>query len=291
MVFINENSEADFRFRRSVLFMPASNSRALEKAPSLDCDCVIIDLEDAIASDSRTKAHENLRKLAMDRRFNHIECIIRLSQYGAETFEVDLVAALACKPDALLVPKVNEARTLVAIADRLGQMNNPARLWAMIETPLGLMNLNAIASASSRLQCLVVGPNDLARHTGVKLEPGRAVLKPWLMMVIAAARAQGLGVLDGVYNRFEDKQGFAAECSDGAAMGFDGKTLIHPSQISMANSAFGPSQQELARAREIIAVFELPQNRSKGVIAINGEMVERLHYDMAVRLTRLVDRS
>jgi len=267
--------------------MPASNARALEKAPGLDCDCMIVDLEDAIAGAPRALAHENLLSLVKGKDFSGKELVIRLSGFDDAAFEEDLAVALDCESDALLIPKVGEADTIVEIASRLSSMKSSARLWAMIETPSGLVNLREIASASDRLECLVVGPNDLADKTGVRIEPGRDVLKPWLMMVVAAARANQLSVLDGVYNRFRDVEGFESECTQGANMGFDGKTLIHPSQIEFANSAFGPSSDELARARTIIAAFETPENRDRGVISINGEMVERLHYEMALRLTEL----
>ncbi len=283
MVFIPADP-ASFRFRRSALFMPATNIRALQKAPSLDCDCLIFDLEDAIAGEDRAAAHSNLLTHVKGRDFGRRERIIRIGNID------DLEIALQLRPDAVLVPKISFPNDLTGIAQILDQAGSAIPLWAMIETPAALMNLREIAGASRRLATLVVGPNDLAKDTGIKPEKGRPNLHPFLMMIIAAARANGLAVLDGVYNNFRDSEGFAEECRDAAAMGFDGKTLIHPSQIDPANSAFGASEAELDTARAIINAFALPQNALKGVIQLDGEMVERLHLQQAEALIALSEK-
>ena len=295
MVFIPEHAEK-FRFRRSALFMPASNARALEKARTLSCDTLIFDLEDAVADDALGTAHENLLTLVKGEEFGGRERVIRVSAYGSPTFSEDLAVALACQPDAILLPKVEQAGTIAEVANLAGSdgpipapgLWTPA-IWAMIETPMALLNLREICAASKRLSCLVVGPNDLAKATGTSMEQGRDAMLPWLMMIIAAARAHGQSVLDGVYNNFRDIDGLAAECAQGASMGFDGKTLIHPSQIDTANNAFGPSEKEIARAQAIVDAFSLPSADGKGAIQINGEMVERLHLAVAERLLRLME--
>jgi citrate lyase subunit beta/citryl-CoA lyase len=279
-----------FRFRRSVLFMPATNERALTKAKSLAADCLIFDLEDAIAGGDRSLAHANLLKYVKDNDFDGREIIVRTSVVGTSGFKSDLEIALQCQPDAVLLPKTCDAIALQQVARMLtdaGSAHDEIRLWAMIETPLALMNLKDIATSTDRLSCLVVGPNDLARASGIILQPGRTALQPWLMQIVAAARAYDLNVLDGVYNKFRDEEGFTQECAQSAAMGFDGKTLIHPSQIEAANRAYGPNESEIDRAKTIIDTFEKPENQTRGVIQIDGEMIERLHYDLARQLLKL----
>lgn len=284
MVYIPTHAGSEFRLRRSALFMPSSNERALVKAKSLDCDCLIFDLEDAVADEMRGIAHTNLLKLVKGEDFGSRERIIRTTAIDAASFEADLKVALSCKPDAILLPKVSTA-TDITQAARL--IDNDIKIWAMIETPLALMNLKEICIASDQLACLVVGPNDLAKETGTKMD--RALMHPWLMMAIAAARAYDLSVLDGVYNNFKDLDGFSAECRQGAEMGFDGKTLIHPSQIVGANDAFGPQEAELQRAKQIVEAFEQPESANKGAIQISGEMIERLHLAQAKKLLQLFD--
>lgn len=279
MVYINSNSKTDFRLRRSALFMPASNDRALTKAQTLDCDCLIFDLEDAVTDEMRPLAHKNLKELVRGQDFGKREKIIRVSSLDDNGFNEDLEAALSCGPDAILLPKVNNANEINQVVSHIG---SKVQIWAMIETPIALMNLSEICNANAQLTCLVVGPNDLAKETGTKMD--RALMHPWLMQVICASRAYDLSVLDGVYNNFKDLDGFTAECKMGADMGFDGKTLIHPSQIEGANSAFGFIQEELEKAQKIIDAFANPENDGKGAIQIEGEMVERLHLDLAVKL-------
>lgn len=287
MVFIPANV-TNFKFRRSALFMPASNQRALAKAPSLDCDCVIFDLEDAVGAGERKEAFNNLRQLVKNIDFGKMETVIRTGRYGGPEFEDDLAIAAECGVNVVLLPKVETPQALEKAAALLKLSGANPALWAMIETPLGLVNLKEIASASPNLKCLVVGPNDLSKASGASPSNNRAALLPWLMQIIATARAYDLGVLDGVYNNFKDDDGFHRECEQGALMGFDGKTLIHPSQITSANQVFGPGEKELDRARTIIDAFGQKQNAGKGVIQINGEMVERLHLEQAELLLAMV---
>ena len=283
MALFGEN----WRPRRSALFVPASNERALGKAPSLDCDCLLFDLEDSVAPNERTRARGNLSTVE---RPANTEIVVRISQWGSDEADGDLEAALMCEPDAILLPKLESPDPLFALRERLGT-SGPA-IWAMIESPAALLDLRYIVGCAKRtgLQCLIVGPNDLAKTTGVRPGTDRAELLPWLMQVVAAARAFGLVALDGVYNDFADADGFARQCEQGARMGFDGKTLIHPAQIDGANAAFLPPEHERERAKAIMAAFELPENDGKGAINMNGEMVERLHLDSARRLLAALDR-
>jgi citrate lyase subunit beta/citryl-CoA lyase len=280
MVFIPADV-TNFKFRRSALFMPASNERALSKASILDCDCVIFDLEDAVGQDERGNALRNLQQLVKNADFGAKETVLRINQLDNNYSAFDLAIAVECGVDVVLLPKVEDPQAVIQADIQLRSAGSKAYLWAMIETPLGLVNLKEIASASPRLKCLVVGPNDLSKASGATLSNNRAALLPWLMQIIATARAFHLTVLDGVYNNFKDHEGFAIECQQGADMGFDGKTLIHPSQIEAANALFGPSAMQLIRANTIIEAFKQKDNLGKGVIQIDGEMVERLHLEQA----------
>ena len=266
MVFLTP----DWRQRRSALFMPASNARAIAKARVLAADTLIFDLEDSVGPGEREAAHDNLRAWVAGGDFGHRERVIRTSAADSESFVGDLAVALECAPDAVLLPKVEDARTLALATVHLDRAGSPVKLWAMIESPRALLAIAGIADASPRLACLVVGPNDMARTTGVAMRPGRAAMIPWFMTIIAAARANGLAVLDGVYNAFRDTEGFAAECAQAAELGFDGKTLIHPSQIDAANAAFTPSEAEYDRARRIVAAFADPANLGRGAISLDG---------------------
>jgi citrate lyase subunit beta / citryl-CoA lyase len=278
------------RPRRSVLFVPAANPRAMEKVATLAADAVIFDLEDSIAPGAKQKAREALRTFLKSRPDDGKEVVVRINALDAEGGTEDLLAARGAGVDAILLPKVEEPEDIQTAASALNQSDAPEamRLWAMIETPKGIMNIGRIAAASrtvgARLDCFVVGPNDIAKETGVQPLPGRPYLVPWLMRIVLAARAFGFDILDGVYNDFRDEEGFRAECEQGRAMGFDGKTLIHPSQIAPANIAFGIPESEIVRARAVVAAFDLPENADRGVIQIDGRMVERLHADAARRM-------
>lgn len=278
------------RPRRSVLYVPAVNDKALAKVAGLACDCVVIDLEDSVAPSQKVAARERLKSFFGDVRRDGKEWVIRVNALSSEWGEDDLRAARECRPDAILLPKVDTARDLLEANDLLD--DDDARpsmwLWAMIETSRGMLNIGSIAELGrdrgARLACLVAGTNDLAKETGVRMTPDRRHLLPYLSQMVLAGRAGGLDVIDGVSNDFSDLGAFSAECAQGRDMGFDGKTLIHPAQIAPANTAFSPSDSDLAEALAIRAAFALPGNETKGVIQVDGRMVERLHLDMAERV-------
>jgi citrate lyase subunit beta/citryl-CoA lyase len=277
------------RPRRSVLYMPGSNARALEKARTLPADGVILDLEDSVAPDVKETARQQVTDAVKAGGFGPREVFIRINAVDTPWHADDLAAAAQATPDAILIPKVTNPGTLEMIGRRLLDMHTPTRtrVWAMIETPLAIFNVLPIAGAArdseTRLAGFVVGTNDLAKDTRARLVPGRAPMLPWLSACIAAARINGIDVLDGVYNDLGNTEGFIAECLQGVEFGFDGKTLIHPSQIDPCNKTFSPSGDEVAWARRMIAAFDMAENKSKGVLSIDGRMVERLHADMARR--------
>jgi citrate lyase subunit beta/citryl-CoA lyase len=283
------------RPRRSVLYMPGSNARALEKAKTLACDGVVLDLEDSVAPDAKEAARDQVVAAVTADGFGKREVFVRVNGLDTPWHADDLAAAAHAAPDAILVPKISNPQQLEMIGRRLLDMRTPekTRVWAMIETPLAIFNVLAIASAArdseTRLGGFILGTNDLAKETRARIVPGRAPMLPWLTQCVLAARHHGIDVLDGVYNDIADAQGFAAECRQGVELGFDGKTLIHPSQIEPCNAAFSPTQEEVAQARKMIAAFELPENKNKGVVSIDGRMVERLHADMARRTVAIAE--
>ena len=249
------------RPRRSVLYMPGSNVRALEKAKTLPVDGVILDLEDSVAPEAKEDARQKVTDAVKSGGFGAREVFIRVNGVETPWHADDLSAAAHAAPDAILVPKVSSPDTLELIGRRLLDMgtHHRTRVWAMIETPLAIFNVLRIAGAASdsetRLSGFVMGTNDLAKETRAKITSGRAAMLSWLMNCVAAARAYGLDILDGVFNDLADAEGFAHECAQGRDMGFDGKTLIHPNQIAACNAAFSPSEEEVAQARKIIAAF------------------------------------
>jgi citrate lyase subunit beta/citryl-CoA lyase len=283
------------RPRRSVLYMPGTNARAMEKARELPVDAVILDLEDAVAPDAKAKARELIVETLKKGGFGGREVLVRINGLDTVWWLDDLAIIAAASPDAVLVPKISDPQQLHEVAKHLFGVRADAkiRIWAMMETPLAMLNAGAIASAAAdpqtRLAGFVMGTNDLAKDTRARLLPGRAPMLPWLMTCVAAARAYGLDILDGVYNELGNAEGFVAECRQARDLGFDGKTLIHPQQIAPCNEAFSPTAEEVAAARKIIAAFDLPENASKGVIQIEGRMVERLHADMARRTVAIAD--
>ncbi len=286
-------STAAIRPRRSVLYMPGSNARAIEKARTLDADAVILDLEDSVAPDAKETARRQVADAVAAGGFGGREVVIRVNGLDSPWAEADIALAGAAGPDAVLVPKVSgpdDLERAVLLLDAAGAPSSVA-LWAMVETPLAILNIASIAGAAraTRLTCLVLGLNDLAKETRARFVPGRAPMLPWIVAALTAARAHGLDVIDGVYNRLDDEAGFRAECEEGRDLGLDGKTLIHPSQIAAANAVFAPSAAELDDARTIAALFDLPENAGKGAVAHNGRMVERLHADMARRVIALAD--
>lgn len=282
------------RLRRSVLSVPAINQRALDKTHELDCDAVIFDLEDSVAPEKKAEARDNLRRFFQETPLVGKEAIIRInaldSDFGAE--DIELVRDIV--PDAVALPKVDDISILTEVEARFAQTSPELRLWAMMETARGIVNAADIARAAhgtnSRLDCFVIGLNDLRKDTGVPARPGRTYLVPWMMQVVLAARAYGLDVIDSVFNDFRDASVFEAECEQGRDMGFDGKMLIHPAQIETANQTFGPSQEALEEARAIIAAFARPEAGDLNVITMDGRMVERLHMVQAEKLVAQANR-
>ena len=283
------------RPRRSVLYMPGSNARALEKAKTLAADGIILDLEDSVAPDAKEAARKQVADAVKAGGFGTREVFVRVNGVDTPWHADDLCAAAHAAPDAILIPKVSTADTLELVGRRLLDMGTPhkTRVWAMIETPLAIFNILPIAAeardSESRLGGLVMGTNDLAKDTRARLVPGRAPMLGWLSTCVAAARIHGIDILDGVYNDIGNADGFAKECQQGIELGFDGKTLVHPNQIEPCNKAFSPSAEEVAQARKMIAAFDLPENKGKGVVSIDGRMVERLHADMARRTVAIAE--
>ncbi|MGC1695358.1 MAG: CoA ester lyase [Pseudolabrys sp.] len=283
------------RPRRSVLYMPGSNARALEKAKTLAADGVILDLEDSVAPDAKEAARQQVADVVKAGGFGKREVFIRINGVDTPWHADDLSAAADAAPDAILVPKVSNPETLELIGRRLLDMHSDRkiRIWAMIETPLAVFNILPIAAeakdSESRLSGFVMGTNDLAKDTRARMVPGRTPMLAWLSTCVAAARIYGIDILDGVYNDIGNADGFLAECRQGVELGFDGKTLIHPNQIEPCNKAFSPSADDVALARKTIAAFDLPENKGKGVVSIDGRMVERLHADVARRTVAIAD--
>ncbi|MGI8526374.1 MAG: HpcH/HpaI aldolase/citrate lyase family protein [Pseudolabrys sp.] len=283
------------RPRRSVLYMPGSNARALEKAKTLNADGVILDLEDSVAPDAKKTARKQVTDAVKGGGFGAREVFVRINGIDTPWHSDDLTAAAYAAPDAILVPKISDPKQLEMIGQRLLDMGiaHKTRIWAMIETPLAIFNILAIAAeardSEARLSGFVMGTNDLAKDTRARLVPGRAPMLPWLSTCVAAAHIYGIEILDGVYNDLGNADGFAKECTQALELGFDGKTLIHPSQIEPCNTAFSPSTDEVTQARKMIAAFDLSDNKDKGVVSIDGRMVERLHAEMARRTVAIAE--
>jgi len=283
------------RPRRSVLYMPGSNARALEKAKTLAVDGVILDLEDAVAPDAKAAARDQVVAAVKAGGFGAREVFIRTNGFDTPWFADDLTAAAGAAPDAILIPKISTGGQLELIAQRLLSMHadKRVRIWAMIETPAAIFNVREIAAAAkdgeTRLTGFVLGTNDLAKETRARILPGRAPMTAWLTTCVLAAREYGIDILDGVYNDISNAEGFVQECAQARDFGFDGKTLIHPSQIEPCNAAFSPTPDEIALARRMIAAFDLPENRDKGVVQIDGRMVERMHAEMARRTVAIAE--
>lgn len=270
--------------RRSILYMPGSNARAIEKAKTLPADALILDLEDAVAPEAKEAARAQVCAAVKAGGFGRREVVIRINGFATPYGADDFAAALEAKPDAILLPKVESPEALDHVRKQ-ARSDCKIALWAMIETPLAIINLKDIArvaaSAELPLSCFVLGTNDLVKATRVRPGADRLPLLPWLSLVVAAARAFDVTVVDGVYNALTDEAGFRAECVQGRALGMDGKTLIHPSQIAICNEVFSPTDEEIAAARRIVETFALPENRGKGAISLDGRMVELLHVDIA----------
>jgi citrate lyase subunit beta/citryl-CoA lyase len=267
--------------------MPASNERALEKARSIPCDGLILDLEDAVAPDGKPAAREAACAAAASGGYGRREVTIRVNGSGTPWHDDDMSAACDAGPDAIVVPKVGSADQVRALVDTMERAGAPDRtsLWAMVETPAAMLHCEAIAAASERLTVLVMGTNDLAKELYAEHMPGRQPLLVGLGLCLLAARATGTAILDGVFNDVRDHEGFAAECRQGRELGFDGKTLIHPDQVEGANTAFSPSKEAVADARGILQAWE--DGRGAGVVTYRGRMVESLHVDTARRTLAL----
>ena len=277
------------RPRRSVLYVPASNARAIEKARSLACDAVVFDLEDAVAQDMKIAARTTVLTTLREGGFDHRELVVRVNGLDTEWGTADLAAMCQSNADAILVPKIRTREDLLAYDQALKAAPATLQLWAMIETALCVFRLEEIAAAAhqSRLACFVMGTNDLAKELHMQLDHRRTPFAALLTLTVAAARAHGVALLDGVYNAFDDQIGFEAQCRQGLEYGFDGKTLIHPKQIELCNAVFSPSPVTVEWAQKVKTAFENPENAAKGAISIDGAMVERLHLAEAERILAL----
>jgi citrate lyase subunit beta / citryl-CoA lyase len=279
------------RPRRSVLYMPGSNARALEKGRSLPADGLILDLEDAVAPDAKEQARAQVADAVRAGGFGRRELVVRVNGPNTPWGHADLVAAAACGADAVLLPKVESADAVRQAEQVLVAAGAPEslRLWCMMETPLGILNAKEIAGASPRLECLVMGTSDLAKDLHAAHTPDRLPLLASLGLCLLAARAYGLAILDGVHLDLSDEEGFARSCRQGAEMGFDGKTLIHPKTIAAANAAFAPAPGEVAFSRRIIEAHAAAAAEGKGVVVVDGKLVEALHVANARRLVALAE--
>lgn len=276
------------RPRRSCLYMPGANAKALEKAKSLPTDVVLLDLEDSVAPESKPAARAAVAAAVRAGGYGKREVIVRVNALASPWGREDIAAAASAGPDGVLAPKVESAGDVEALDDALTEagLSEEASLWVMIETPRAIFNLPEIAAAArgTRLSCFVMGLNDLAKETRARLGGDRAPFHAALSLAVTAARTEGLSIIDGVYNDIADAAGFEAECRQGLAFGFDGKTLIHPSQIEACNAVFAPSADELSNARAVIEAFALPENVGKGVIKLDVRMMELLHLEEARRI-------
>ena len=280
-------SDTILRPRRSVLYMPGANERALEKAKGIDADALILDLEDAVAPDSKPEARDRVCAAVRSGEYGHRELAIRVNGIGTQWHDDDIAAAAAAGPDAILVPKVGSAAEVLQLVAALEAAGAPetTKLWAMIETPGALLHAEEICAAHERLTVIVMGTNDVVNETFGLHVPGRnPLVLTALSLSLLAARATGTVIIDGVYNDVKNVEGFEAEARQGREMGFDGKTLIHPSQVDPANAIFGPSGDEVEHAKAMISTFEEAKTAGQGVVTFNGKMVEELHVRDARRI-------
>ncbi|MBN9080130.1 MAG: CoA ester lyase [Rhizobiales bacterium 62-17] len=288
-------SPAPPRPRRSVLYMPGSNARALEKARDLQADALIFDLEDAVAPNQKHVARQNILAALESGAYGQRELIVRINSFDTPLAQDDLAALARAgrPPDAVLVPKIIAPGQVIRAGHTLSQMGFPerTRLWIMIETPLGVLDIRNIAATSvdpsARLSAFVLGLNDLAKDTGARLTTNRDHWQPVLVRCLLAARAYDLAILDSVMNDFSDTDGLRSECEAARTLGYDGKTLIHPNQIALANEIFAPSADDIAEARTIVEAFAAPEAANLGAVSIKGRMVERLHAEIAARTLAL----
>ena len=271
--------------RRSVLYMPGANDKALEKAKTLPCDAIIFDTEDSVAPDMKAVAREKVAAAVRSGEYGRRELTIRINGLDTEWWKADLESAGAAAPSAVVVPKINSAADVALVEGVLDGIDAAANttIWAMLETPAAMERAVEIATSSDRLTVLIMGTNDLAKELRAALVPGRAPLLWGLGRCLNAARFAGKVILDGVYNDVKNPEGFAAECAQGAEMGFDGKTLIHPTQIDPCNDAFAPSAAEVEHSERVSAAWDEGIAAGKGVITVDGRMIENLHVDNARR--------
>lgn len=288
-------AELAARPRRSVLYMPGSNARALEKAREIPADALILDLEDAVAPDAKEEARAQVCAAVKQGGYGKREIAIRVNGLDTPWGMADIEAAVAASPHAILVPKINSAADVERAEHALSEAGarSDIQLWCMIETPLAMLNIQAIAAKvrepGSRMSVWVMGTNDIAKELRAAHTPDRVPMLASLGLALIAARAYGLVILDGVYNDIKNEQGFADICEQGRDMGFDGKTLIHPSQVGPCNTIFSPDPETVAFARKTIEAFELPENKGKGVLKVDGRMVEILHAEIARRTVAIAD--
>ncbi len=282
------------RPRRSCLYMPGANERALEKAKTIAADTLLLDLEDAVAPDAKVEARDRVCTAVKSGGYGKREIIIRMNGLDTIWGGDDLVAGVAAGPNGILAPKVSSAVEVHALNDALTEAgaSDDFALWIMIETPLSILNLKEIAACAetTRLKTFVMGTNDLAKDMRALMTPDRLAFQTHLTLAVTAARAYGVTAIDGVYNDIKNAEGFEAECQQGRVMGFDGKTLIHPAQVEACNSVFSPSQADITQAKDVIAAFADPENAGKGVLKVNGKMTEILHLVEAERLIE-VDKA
>jgi citrate lyase subunit beta/citryl-CoA lyase len=273
--------------------MPGSNARALEKARNLPADGIILDLEDSVAPEAKAGARDQIAQAIAAKGFGKREVLIRVNPLDTPWSTDDIAMAGKARPDGIVVPKVSSVEDLKAIGDQLADADPAIRVWAMIETSRAVLHAEELSAASrdpkTRLAGFMFGPNDISRETRIRMMPGRAAMIPMITHCILATRMYGLEILDGPYSDFSDFDGFGEECAQARDLGFDGKTLIHPGQIEACNAIFTPPAEEIAQARKIIAAFELPENATRGAIRLDGQMVERLHADMARRTIAIAD--
>ncbi|WP_416896561.1 MAG: HpcH/HpaI aldolase/citrate lyase family protein [Minwuia sp.] len=282
---------APVRPRRSVLYMPGSNARALEKAKTIAADALILDLEDAVSPDAKATAREQVCAAITGGGYGKREMIIRINGLDTAWGKDDMEAVAKAGPDAILVPKINNGqmvKDLVAAMDAAGAPKTTA-LWCMMETPIGILNAQEIAAASDRQAVWVMGTNDIAKDTGAHHTPMRLPMITALGLCMLAARAYGIQILDGVYNDIKDDEGFRATCVQGLELGFDGKTLIHPSQVAPCNETFSPTEAQLETAARIVAAFEEAEREGKGVVTVDGRMIENLHVEQAKKQLALAE--
>jgi len=282
---------SDLRPRRSALYMPGANDKALEKAKTLPTDAIIFDTEDSVAPDMKEAAREKVAAAVASGEYGNRELTIRVNSLETQWSTDDLRSAAAAGPSGIVVPKINSAADVAEVERIIEAAGVPdhTRIWAMLETPAAIENALEIATSSERLEVLIMGTNDLAKELRAALVPGRGPLLWGLGRSVNAARYAGKTILDGVYNDVKNPEGFAAECAQGAEMGFDGKTLIHPTQVEPCNEAFSPSADEIDYSRRVIEAFDEGLAAGKGVVTVDGKMIENLHVDNARRALAIAE--